>query len=274
MENIMSKSVAIITIHGMGDTNRDYYMSLKKKLRKYVGKNLWNAEVHLESVFYQDLLQGNQEDYWNEIDDQYNLKWDFLRKFMLFSFADAASIEHSLRNDKKLYLDVHQRIASAFDNAYAALDNDSGPVIVIAHSLGCEQVSNYIWDARTRQRFFEVPDPNISDQQNEFRRLSSCVKFITTGCNIPIFRAGLDDPKLFDRPNTEFNWHNYFDAHDVLGFPIKNLSDFFDVDWIKDEKVSVGGFLTGWNPASHGEYWTDKDVVKPIANYIKSVLGV
>ena len=140
----MSKSVAVITIHGMGDTNPNYYRSLEKKLRKYVGKDLWDETVHLESVFYQDLLQGNQEEYWQEIDDQYSLKWDFLRKFMLFSFADAASIEHSLRNDMALYLSVHQEIDTAFDYAYEALGNQSGPVFVISHSLGCEQISNYV----------------------------------------------------------------------------------------------------------------------------------
>jgi len=55
----MSKSVAVITIHGMGDTNPNYYRSLEKKLRKYVSRELWDEAVHLESVFYQDLLQGN-----------------------------------------------------------------------------------------------------------------------------------------------------------------------------------------------------------------------
>lgn len=143
----MSKSVAVITIHGMGDTNPNYYRSLEKKLRKYVGKNLWDEKVDLESVFYQDLLQGNQEECWQEIDDRTSLGWDVLRNFMLFSFADAASIEHSLRNEMALYLSVHQEIATAFDHAYEALANQSGPVLVIAHSLGCEQITNYVWAA-------------------------------------------------------------------------------------------------------------------------------
>ena len=82
----MAKNVAVITVHGMGDTNPNYYKSLERKLRKRVGKSIWDDKVHLESVYYQDILQGNQEDYWNEIDDEYSLKWDFLRKFMLFSF--------------------------------------------------------------------------------------------------------------------------------------------------------------------------------------------
>ncbi len=52
------------------------------------------------------------------------------------------------------------------------------------------------------------------------------------------------------------------------------MSDSFNVDWITDNKVSVGGFLTGWNPACHAKYWTDKDVVRPIADEIEGILGI
>ena len=272
----MYKNIAIITIHGMGKTGPDYYKSLERKLTKYVGKDLWNKEVHLESVYYQDLLQGNQENYWNSIDDEYSLRWDFLRKFMLFSFSDAASIEHSLRNDLKLYKAVHQKIATAFDNSFVELGNKSKPVIVIARSLGCEQISNYIWDAMNCKRLFCSHKPKKTKHQEseqlKFRKLSTCYKLITTGCNIPLFRAGLDNPELFKRPNINFCWDNYFDVDDVLAFPIKEISDSFNTDWINDKKISVGGFLTGWNPACHSKYWTDKDVVKSIADEIKKIL--
>lgn len=267
----MAKNVAIITVHGMGDTDPEYFRNLEGKLKKYVGKSRWYENVHLEDVYYQDLLQGNQRDYWYEIDDVYSLKWDFLRKFMLYSFSDAASIEHSLRNDMELYLGVHEKIANAFDNSLEKLESHAKPVIMVAHSLGCEQVSNYIWDAMANERFFSASETGTVEQK-EFRRLSTCKTFVTTGCNIPVFRAGLNAPELFPRPNQEFKWENYFDDHDVLAYPIRNMSESFNVDWISDKNVKVGGFFKGWNPASHGEYWTDKDVVKPIADEISRLL--
>ena len=52
------------------------------------------------------------------------------------------------------------------------------------------------------------------------------------------------------RPNDNFTWHNYFDVDDVLGYPLHTMADSYDVDWVKDHKVGVGGFLTRWNPAS------------------------
>ena len=255
----------------MGDTNPNYYRSFEKKLRKYIGKALWDEKVHLESVYYQGLLQANQEDYWEEIDDKYSLRWDFIRKFMLFSFSDAASVEHSLRNDLVLYKAVHQTIATAFDNSFEIFDGEPNPIIVIAQSLGGEQISNYIWDAMEGKRLFSTPGPGTPEQQ-AFRRLSTCHKLITTGCNILIFRAGLYTPEVFKRPNKNFHWQNFFDADDVLGYSIKEMSDLFNVDWIGDTKVSVGGLLTGWNPVSHLKYWTDKDVLRPIANEISGIV--
>jgi hypothetical protein len=265
----MTKEIAIITIHGMGDTNPNYYKALASKLKGYVGKNKWQEKVHLESIFYQNLLQNNQEDYWNNIDDKYQLKWDFLRKFMLYSFSDAASIEHSLHKDMTLYLSIHQKIASAFDNALEQLGDINKPVIIIAHSLGCEQISNYIWDASHEQRFFDPENEIGTEEQKYFRRLNTCKMLVTTGCNIPIFKAGLPKIKLFPRPNDHFTWVNYFDDHDVLAYPIKDMSPAFNKTWIQDKNVNVGNVLTHWNPISHGQYWTDKDVMKPVANAIK-----
>ena len=40
------KKVAIITIHGVGDTNPNYHQSLQRKLRSYVGEDTWDHDVH------------------------------------------------------------------------------------------------------------------------------------------------------------------------------------------------------------------------------------
>ncbi len=48
----MAKDLAIITVHGMGETKNDYYEKLEKKLRKAVGKDMWDSRVHLEPVYY------------------------------------------------------------------------------------------------------------------------------------------------------------------------------------------------------------------------------
>ncbi len=268
----MAKDVAIITLHGMGTTEPDYYRALEKKLRRAVGVDEWDARVHLEPVYYQDLLQGQQDDVWDEMNEEHDLRWDFLRKFMLFAFSDAASTEHSLRTfDRTLYNAVHQKIAEAFDKSWVELGSEAKPVILIAQSLGCEQASNYIWDARTGKRFFAGPS-TVSDEVDAFRRLGSCSHLVTTGCNIPIFKSGLVSPQIFSRPNPDFAWHNYFDKDDVLGYPMRAMGSAFKVDWLYDHAISVGGFLTGWNPVSHTNYWTDRDLIEPVRGFIQGHL--
>ena len=152
------------------------------------------------------------------------------------------------------------------------LGSQAKPVFVVAQSLGAQQISNYVWDADKNLRFFA--DQGEGDEaMRKFRRLNTCKQFITTGCNIPLFKAGLPYPENFKRPNEEFIWHNYFDRDDVLGYPIKRMAPSFNVDWVRDHKVSVGGIFSGWNPFSHTRYWTDRDVLNPIANNIKAILA-
>ena len=262
----MAKDLAIITVHGMGKTKRDYHQDFEGKLSQAVGRNTWDSRVHLESVYYQDLMQGHEERYLDASNAKYNLKFDSLREFMVYSFSDAASIEH----DKKLYKEIPQRIPTALDKSFEVLGNEAKPVLIIAHSLGAQQVSNYIWDVIKDEGV--VSTPSSGTAQEDFRRLSKLLQLITIGCNIPLFKAGTEKPEIFVRPNIDFTWHNYFDAHDVLGYPIKTLAPSFDVNWISNIEVKVGGGFSGRPPLSHLQYWTDKDIIRPMARDIKAFL--
>ena len=68
----MAKDVAVITLHGMGTTEPDYYRGLERKLKRAVGASTWDQRVHLEPIYYQSLLQGRQDDVWDEMDDEHD----------------------------------------------------------------------------------------------------------------------------------------------------------------------------------------------------------
>ena len=61
-------------------------------------------------------------------------------------------------------------------------------------------------------------------------------------------------------------WINFYDADDVLAFPLKGLSEDYDEAVDEDRSVSVGALLIGMSPVSHVAYWNDKAVLRPIAN--------
>lgn len=58
----------------------------------------------------------------------------------------------------------------------------------------------------------------------------------------------------------------------MLGFPLKPLSPPFRNTLDEDRAINAGGFFTAWTPLSHTGYWTDSDVINPIAKRLVQIL--
>ncbi len=270
------KDVALITLHGMGKTDTSYFSDLEKGLKNRLDTD-W-TRVSFQNVQYAPILQVPEEKLWNAMISNKNNDLDAtrLRKFVLFGFADAASLEYSANNDineeknqyKGVYIKVQRTIQKALDHAFTDFDKDpSKPVVIIAHSLGCQVISNYLWDAEKNKNIFKA-DVTSDKKLLKFRKLKSLRNLITTGCNIPLFNAGLANRKCFKKPNDQFTWDNYYDPDDVLGWPLRQLGDTYNI--VNDHHINSGGLFTSWNPLSHSGYWSDRDVVKPLAKILKS----
>lgn len=265
----MAKDIALITLHGMGDYKPDYYHGLKKKLSKSLGLDWF--KVSFQPVQYQPILQKNQNEIWQRM-NRFPLDGSLLRRFLLFGFSDAGSMEYSARSTiSEQYKQVQQEIVKALDKAYTDLEDPSKPVIVIAQSLGCQVISNYLWDAHHGLGVFASPEPSGTDELKAFRKLKTCVYLLTTGCNIPMFVAGLDPIKALPKPNDTFVWENYFDRDDVLGWPLSPLSPSYK-KLVTDYEINAGGVFSSWTPWSHGKYWTDKQIINPLLTKIRQYL--
>ena len=258
------KEVALITLHGMGKVKDEYYFDLEDGLKKRLGKK-W-TKISFQNVQYAPILQTPQKQLWSDIVSAPGNDVDAtkLRQFLLFGFGDAGSLEYSAHHDKKKYIDVQKEIQRALTDAYVDLGRDkSKPVVIIAHSLGCQVISNYLWDSGENKYVFENA-AGIEADKLEFLHLKSLRNLFTTGCNIPLFISGISPRKCFKKPNNKFKWDNYYDADDVLGWPLRQLGKSFNI--VKDHDINAGGLFTSWNPLSHGEYWTDNDVLRPLVN--------
>lgn len=265
------KEVALITLHGMGKIKPSYYSELEEMLKRRLGIK-W-TEVSFQNVQYAPILQEPEDALWASMvaTPENELDGTKLRQFFLFGFGDAGSLEHSAQTDKKQYIAVQREIQRALDHALLDFEGDATkPVIIIAQSLGCQVISNYLWDAQHGSNIFAESPPDGSAQSN-FRTLKSLTNLITTGCNIPLFIAGLADRRCFERPNDSFVWDNFYDPDDVLGWPLKQLGSTYNI--VRDHPINSGGPLSSWNISSHGEYWSDDDVVSPLADIIKSKIG-
>ncbi len=299
----MANSVAFLTLHGMGDTPSNYSSELRRDLRKKMKKD-FEQEVTFQEVYYQHILQQNENLVWERLANQ--LRWDLLRKFLLFGFADAAGLEHRKELAGSSYIKAQLEIANCLYRAKQNLD-PAAKVVLLARSLGCQVLSCYLWDAGEQRqnrpvhvgiwkdiqqyipqitslskRDYSQDLPadgkgQLSVEELEFIRGDQIHTLYTTGCNIPIFVAAHKSADIvpFAKPNPDFRWLNYYDKDDVLGWPLADLSEKYR-EAVTDIKVNAGSGIFGWitkswNPMSHGEYWDDSDVLRPLEELLDNL---
>lgn len=283
---MMNKDLAILPIHGMGKTQRDFADDIRDALKKRLGPAAWK-HVHWEPVYYQGLLQKAEEDVFSHMRQAAELDWIKLRKFMLFSFADASGLEHGASRPGSVYEKAQKIILDALDNAYQSMGQELKPVIVIAQSLGGQVISNYLWDSQrpaARQGIWRDGNDQGTPKNTphgKFRRLRTLDCLFTTGCNIPLFVAGHGraniKPVKTRTGGYKFDWFNMYDEDDILGWPLQPLNTAYKKAVTRDIEVNAGqgvNWLTkAWNPLSHTQYWNDNEVVKRIERRVAAVLN-
>ena len=269
----MDKSVAVIAIHGMGDTRSDFADELQSRLARRLGDEVFK-QVHFDTVYYQDILQKNQNAMFRAMRRR-EIDFVKLRKFLLFGFSDAAGLERNADEDGSPYQQAQQKVLETLDSCANELASHTKPVVFIAHSLGCHVLSNYLWDAQAanaRQGIWKGV-PAAQNNVEKFRRLRTLRVLFTSGCNIPIFLAGFPREEIKPVKTTtggyNFKWHNYYDQDDVLGWPLQPMSPAYREAVYRDREINADGgffgkFTRGWNPLSHNGYWADKDFLKPL----------
>ena len=259
--NVDMKDIALITLHGMGDEDDHYHVPFQQGLASRLGE-AWE-KVAFHSVNYAQVLQKPQNALWQKMLDEpaNDMSFKTLRQFFLHSFGDAGSLEYSARHNEEKYLASQREIQRTLAAAYEELGGDpTKPIIVVAHSLGCQVICNYLWDSQHDRHIFSEQD-RAGVQQ--FMRLDSLCQLITIGCNIPLFISGIERRECFAPPNDVFQWDNYYDPDDVLGWPLAQLGESYGI--VNDKPLDVGPMLTGWTPLSHTQYWADEGLIKQVA---------
>ncbi len=284
-----SHKLAVIVIHGMGSqhkpqgqpasTTPTFSKGLKRRVSNRVGADMSHVIWH--EVVWAQILQGRQKDYLKKINR--SLGYDKLREFVVCNLSDAASYRPTPDDGDKIYEAIHEKIKNVMGVAKHQVGPD-GPVLILAHSLGGHIMSNYIYDMQGHMR----PGGGLPVHQTDVENMKTVAGFVTFGCNIPIFLFAYPESDIFPimAPNGALPaalqfptwWYNYYDKHDVLGFPLgksapryKQLSDS---GALKDKPINAGKIFTSWNPFSHNGYWTDRDLYAPVADRIKEILAL
>ena len=288
------KKVAVVAIHGMGRTDRKYADEFRKALFTRLGDK--GDALHIGAIYYQDLLDPNEDRLWKAVSGKFGLRpWGSLRKFVLYFLGDAAALETRKSNSDGPYTGAQIAIAKELLSAYKQV-GPASPVVFVAHSLGGQVLSNYLWDAQKHREEKQVtvgiwrnpdkfasqisPDGNLTKEQKYFIEGASIRFLYTIGCNIPLFMAGhpKESIEAIDKRqmHPQFRWHNFYDKDDVLGWPLKDLSSSYE-RLVADHEVNAArGFLgwlfKSWNPLSHNQYWCDDKVLDHLQGNLDRLL--
>lgn len=267
----MASKIGVLIIHGMGvqapDFAGDFISEVSDRLDSL---GVAPGAIEWEPAYWANLLNGPEQRLWEDLTRDDDLDWVTIRKFFINVFADAIAYQRVPGATHDMYRDIHARIYGHLANLRTSVGNQDTPLVVVAHSLGSVIVSNYIWDEQKGKGL----------GINAFERMETLAGLVTFGSNIPLFTLALPEVQSIEFPPTPLpthlkataKWLNFFDADDVLGYPLKPLSPSYGNAVSEDIEINVGGLFTSWNPISHTEYWTDNDFTKPVAHLIRDVV--
>lgn len=267
----MAIKLGIVVVHGMGDQDSRYADGMIREISGLV-KGLGGDAGALcwEPLYWADLLEPRERELWRRLTDDHSLGCKSIRKFVISAFGDAIAYQR-VPGRIDTYTRLHERVRLRLRALRAAMGESDLPVFVMAHSLGCAILSDYVWDRQKEA-------PNGVDTPTE--RLENLVGLVTFGCNLPLFTLAFSPVQAITFPPPTLpphlrevaRWMNYYDPHDVLGYPLKPLDPSYDRAVTRDVPINVGGLLTSWNPLCHSEYWTDNDFTHPVAKQLFAVL--
>jgi hypothetical protein len=290
-ERTAMPQAALLTVHGMGETPREYAEKMFRNVRERLGS--LGERVDFRSIYYQDILKPNQETVWAKVSGATTkLHYDDLRRFLLFGFGDAAGLENRKEIAGSVYELAQAAIARQLLGVYRQAPDSA--IVFLAQSLGCQVLSSYVYDAQKALAgepvlagiwkdvdawCLRTLGHRLSAAERRFLAAGSCTAFVTTGNNIPIFVAAHKtmDIRPIARPTPGFEWINIYDPDDALGWPLQPLSPDYAA-LVDDRPINAGRgmvnwILKSWNPMSHSAYWDDAQVVGTVVEMLRRQVG-
>lgn len=260
--------IGVLTLHGVGSQQKgtDFDQPLRAALEKAAETG---TQVIVRTVYYHGKKQSRQTSLWEQFDKLEDenpaaLDQKIARRLMFATIGDALAYTNNSSNRNSYYCSSHHSVRQAIESLQKELGEES-VVVVVAHSLGCKVIFDYLCDVQTGQGIWSQ-DRQPSDEQ----KLSNLRILISTGCNLPLFESTTTKAEQrFFRFHHEFEWLNFYDRDDLLGWPLRPLGGKFEEVVNDQERNGVGSVLT-----SHTKYWKDKSLNAEIARRILQLATV
>jgi len=254
----MRPRIGVAILHGIGTQRRGFADSFVATLAAALGKREVPAgSFAFEQVHWADVLAPAERLLLAESQRDGFLDWQPIRMFVIETLADAVAYRRGYPVEWDAYHQIHWEVYRSLALLEERLSDPLAPLVVIAHSLGSVIISDHVWDEQKRQGF----------GRTSFTRCETLSGIITFGSNIPLFTLGLPEVRCIKFPAATSpmpeatlaaaRWRNYYDRDDVLGYPLRTLSESFRATVDADIEMTAGGPFTSWNPLSHNGYWSE-----------------
>ncbi len=286
----MAGKIAVAVVHGIGMQEPGFEEAFRDMVHQYCcdthGQDVI-ADIEIRGVHWAHVVDEAQQLLNQELREKAPVKASFpWSRHKLLTFAGDAIAYRS--GGGWVYDKVHQVFAQTLRDLAEATDPNA-PLVIIAHSLGTIIASNYLYDLEydaekdyplIQKRTHEA----MGDTPLEWGKTLSYL--FTLGSPISMFsivheppdrgipvtvpsRHSIYKPSQFPR---DAGWYNYYDKHDIIGFPIGPLSKAYEDAIVMDEEIPVGGPVTGRTPLAHTAYFDSKDIVYRIGSRILALL--
>jgi hypothetical protein len=275
----LGRRIAVAVIHGIGNHTPKFAEKMVFEFNQHFGPEMID-DVVIRTVFWSPVLQKDEEELLRRTALGGPLHFPETRRFLIDFLADALAYQPT-GDDRRAYDGIHAVFANTLAELAATAGRDA-PLCVIAHSLGSIIASNYLYDLQV--------DPYKRLISDEVRALihdtplehgHTLALLYTLGSPLALWSLRyrefgrpiqVPSPHLRDfHAEIDGEWINYYDQDDVAGYPLKTLNAQYAKMVTRDTPVNVGSLIQSWNPLSHLGYWTDRDVVEPMAKKLIEV---
>ena len=253
----MNKKIIVLTLPGIGTWDNDLSKKIGESIHAHShGTPLENnIKVIALKPFTHANVDENQRALYNRLDDESKFGGPTnLRHSVIQAFGDALIFEKNAQAIDSPYRKTHLYLRHEIKKVTALMQEYPGSrLVIVAAALGAHILSTYIWDADHNLGVFHE---NPADRTENLRNLDYLVSI---GCTIPLFVSGLHETeiKAIDKRNIDFEWDNFYDGNDVLGWPLEPLSPSYR-ELVTDYEIHSAGYV-----GSKMRYWDDNEFIVP-----------
>ncbi|PLR78273.1 chemotaxis protein [Bacillus sp. V3-13] len=260
----------------MGNTTQEFAGEMISMLNQKFDKRLHqlvsdsSSYLIIQPVHWAKVFADREEKLMKDIVMESELNFQTLRRFIIHYLGDAIAYQ-PVETAKHNYQRVHDEIGVNLNRLSQIAGNDA-PLCIISHSLGSVIASNYFYDLQ----FKEQDVTSVVNGASPLEKGDTLTLFYTLGTSMPLWSlryhnfdrpVHIPSPKLEEYyPGLNGEWINFYDKDDILGYPLKKVSENYNKMVNEDREVNVGNAFISWNPLSHFHYLTDQDVIEPIVD--------